>query len=113
MRHQEDVVRKLVRVSAIRYETSSPAVKDSAAGVAGDLQFFIPLGGLVDVAKEKTRILAEIAQTEKAAMSIEGRLSSESFVQKAPPEVIDKERQRAAELKVKIDDLKRTISCLI
>ncbi len=113
VQQQEDVVRKLVRISSVRYETSAQAVKDSAAGVAGELQFFIPLGGLVDVAKEKARIMAEITQTEKAAASIEGRLSSEAFVQKAPPDVIAKERQRVSELKVKIDDLKRTISCLI
>ena len=50
---------------------------------------------------------------EKSASAIEGRLSNAGFVQKAPPDVIEKERQRMREQKAKAAELKKALECLI
>ncbi len=109
----QEVLERLVRISSLQYVSKAEGLKNSATGVAGDVQFFIPLGDLIDVAKEKARINVEVAQMEKSAAAIEGRLSNEGFVQKAPPDVIEKERQRMAEQKARAAELKKALSCLI
>jgi valyl-tRNA synthetase len=107
------MIQRLVRISAIKYGSSTENIKNAATGVVGDIKFFIPLGALIDLAKEKARISAEVAQMEKASSAIEGRLSNEGFVQKAPPEVIEKERARMLELKTNASALKKALECLV
>ena len=113
LRTNEAMIKRLVRMSGIRYATSAEGITNSAAGVAGDIKFFIPLGDLIDVAKEKARITAEVAQMEKAAHAIAGRLANEGFVSKAPPEVIEKERQRMTELTSRALEFNKALACLI
>ena len=109
----EAVLGRMLKISSVLYEKSAEGLKNSATGVAGDVKFFIPLGDLIDLAKEKARIAAEVAQMEKSAAAIEGRLSNEGFVQKAPPDVIEKERQRMNEQKAKAAELKTALECLV
>jgi valyl-tRNA synthetase len=109
----EAVLQRLLKISSVRYEKSAEGLKNSATGVTGDVKFFIPLGALIDVAKEKTRIAGEVSQMEKSAAAIEGRLSNEGFVQKAPVDVIEKERQRMGEQKARALELKKALECLI
>ncbi|MEI8011062.1 MAG: valine--tRNA ligase [Candidatus Omnitrophota bacterium] len=113
LRLHETMIKRLVRMSKIRYEAVADGIRNSAAGVAGDVKFFIPLGDLIDIPKEKSRIMAEVAQMEKAAGAIAGRLSNEGFVSKAPAEVIEKERQRMMELKARAVDFSKALACLI
>jgi valyl-tRNA synthetase len=109
----EAILQRWLKVSSIRYAASAEGLKNSVTGVTGDVKFFIPLGDLIDLAKEKARISGEVAQMEKSAAAIEGRLSNEGFVQKAPPDVIEKERQRMSEQKAKALELKKALECLI
>jgi valyl-tRNA synthetase len=109
----EAVLQRLLKISRVRYEDAVEDLKNSATGVTGDVKFFIPLGDLIDVVKEKNRIAAEVAQMEKSAAAIEGRLANEGFVQKAPPDVIEKERQRMGEQKARAAELKKALQCLI
>ncbi len=109
----EAVLGRLARVSAIRYAASAQGLKNSATGITGDIKMFIPLGALVDVAKEKARITEEIGKMRKAADAIEGRLNNEGFTSKAPADVIDKERQRMDELKIRAAEFAKTLECLI
>ncbi len=109
----EAMIQRLVKIAAIKYESSAEGIKNSATGVIGEIKFFIPLGTLIDVAKEKARISAEIAQMEKSASAIEGRLANEGFVQKAPTDVIEKERMRMQELKTSATALKKALECLV
>ncbi len=113
LRLNEAVVQRLVRIAGFRYEGSANGLKNCATGVAGEVAFFIPLGELIDIAREKARIAAEVAQMEKAAGAIAGRLANEGFVSKAPPEVIEKERQRMTELKARADEFNKALACLI
>ncbi|MFH0754171.1 MAG: valine--tRNA ligase [Candidatus Omnitrophota bacterium] len=113
LKASEGMISRLVKISAIQYADSSDGIKNSASGVVGEIKYFIPLGSLIDVAKEKARISAEIAQMEKAAGAIEGRLSNEGFVSKAPADVIEKERLRMQELKANAAALVKALGCLV
>jgi valyl-tRNA synthetase len=107
------VVRKLTRLGAVRFEAASVMTRNSATGIAGSVKVYIPLGDLIDIEKEKIRIAKEVQDQLKAAKAIEGRLLSESFVAKAPAEVIEKERQRLAELTARSGELTRALECLV
>jgi len=61
-------------------------------------EVFIPVGNLVDLGAERTRLRGEADEKLAAAQREADRLANESFTTRAAPEVVEKARQRAAEL---------------
>lgn len=62
------------------------------------MEVYVDLSQFIDVAAEITRNEKLLVNLIKQIQGKEGRLSNEAFVGKAPPEVIDKERQALNEL---------------
>ena len=77
----------------------------SATAVAGDLEIFIPLAGLVDVGKETQRLEKELAVVEAEAGRVEGKLANEGFRAKAPAGIIQKEEDKLAGLSARREKL--------
>ncbi|MBU5434220.1 valine--tRNA ligase [Pseudoflavonifractor sp. MSJ-37] len=68
-------------------------------------QISIPLGELVDLEKEKARVQKELDKNKKLLTGLQGKLSNPGFVSKAPANVVEAERERAAKLTALIDKL--------
>jgi valyl-tRNA synthetase len=83
----------------------APKPKQCAAAVASGFEIFVPLAGLVDLAEEEKRLCKEIDKLGADLAKVEGKLGNPSFVDKAPEEVVAKERGRAAELSESIAKL--------
>ena len=66
--------------------------------VSGSLQVLISLEGLVDVAAERLRLEREIAELEAIRGKATTKLANPQFVEKAPADIVAKERDRVAEL---------------
>jgi valyl-tRNA synthetase len=73
----------------------------SAAAVGAGFEVRVGLAGAVDVAAETARISKDIEKVEQDLAGIERKLANPSFVAKAPPEVVEKDRARADELREK------------
>jgi valyl-tRNA synthetase len=102
----------LGRIESVSFVTSETAIKDAASGVIGNIKYFIPLQGVIDLEKEKKRILEQIIQLEKSVLGITQRLTNEDFVKKAPPEVIQKDQERLSVMQKEIQDLRAVIASL-
>jgi valyl-tRNA synthetase len=73
----------------------------SAFAVGTGFEVRVGLAGAIDVEAELGRIAKEIAKVEQDLAGIERKLANPSFVQKAPPEVVEKDRARQGELQEK------------
>jgi len=62
--------------------------------VAG-VEIYLPLADLVDLEAERARLQNELAEAEKQIERLRGLLAS-PFAEKAPPAVVEKERQKLA-----------------
>ena len=60
-----------------------------------DAKLYIPMGQLVDIAKEQERIGKELEKARKNLASLNGKLSNENFVSRAPEAVVNAEREKA------------------
>ncbi|WP_345879419.1 valine--tRNA ligase [Shewanella algae] len=78
----------------------------STTQLVGEMELLIPMAGLIDVAAEMARIDKQLDKLSGEVARIEGKLSNEGFVAKAPAAVIDKERSKMADLKRDMDKLK-------
>jgi valyl-tRNA synthetase len=79
--------------------------------VVGPAEIYLPLADLIDPAEERTRLQADLAEVQGQIERLEKLLNS-PFAQKAPPEVVGKERERlagfqetAAKIKTQLDEL--------
>ena len=71
--------------------------KGSALGVVGDSEIYVALAGIVDVAAERQRLQKEIKRTSDTIGFTRGKLGRADFVERAPAEIVDKEREKLAE----------------
>ena len=103
-------IREFARIGALAVrrdaECAGEDKPEASITLAGpDFDAIIVLGDLVDFAAEKGRIEKAIAKAEKELAGVERTLSNEGFVAKAAPEVIEKKRERAAELAETVERL--------
>ena len=69
----------------------------SAHALAGDAEIFVHLAGVVDLGAERSRLVREIEKAQKEIAFLEGKLARADFVERAPAEVVERERGRLAE----------------
>jgi valyl-tRNA synthetase len=99
------------RIKNFEIRANAGQVKDAATGVVGPVKFYIPLTGIIDIGKEKQRIVDQIGNQEKSVAAIVARLNSE-FAKKAPPEVVAKDQERLNALTLEIQELRKVITSL-
>ena len=73
--------------------------------VAGSTQVFLPLAALVDINKEIMRLNKELGEAITEVERLKGKLANESFLAKAPSEVVEKERGKLADVESRRDKL--------
>ena len=61
------------------------------------MEVLVPMAGLIDKGAELARLDKEIQRLQGEVQRVGGKLSNASFVDKAPPEVIAKERAKLTE----------------
>lgn len=94
----ESKIKGLARVGQLTCGLQLPKPEDAAIQVVGEIQVYVPLKGLVDVAEEEKRLLKEIAKLVKEIELFSKKLENPSFVDRAPAEIVEKERAKLAEV---------------
>ena len=77
-----------------------------------DAKLYIPMGQLVDVAKELDRISKELEKNRKFLSSLEAKLSNEKFVSRAPEAVVNAEKEKAQKTRDLIASLEQSEAAL-
>ncbi|HEX9574028.1 MAG TPA: valine--tRNA ligase, partial [Myxococcales bacterium] len=85
----------------------APRPRKAAVHVEPEVEVHLPLAGLIDFAAEKARVEKELQKLEGELAGIAKRLDNPGFLERAPAEVVEKDRARAAELEEKRDKLTR------
>ena len=101
MKHNESSIISLARLSDLAIGRDLEKPEDASIQVAGDVQIFIPLKGLVDVEAEEQRLLKEIAKIVKDLEVFSKKLENPSFVDRAPAEIVAKEKEKLVEVTAK------------
>ncbi len=68
--------------------------EQAVTAMTGGLEIFMPLKGLIDIDKEIARLRKELAALEKELIRVNGKLSNKGFLDKAPADVIEKEKAK-------------------
>ena len=109
------VLSSLAKLDSITVLVDGEETPACATKLVGKSELMIPMAGLIDKDAELARLDKEVAKTHGEIKRIEGKLSNEGFVAKAPEIVIAKEREKLEgyhETLVKLEAQKQTIAAL-
>lgn len=88
---------KLAGIEKVTFVESKDEITEKiTAVVTHDAEVLIPLGDLIDFAKERERIEKEIAQADAEINKANGLLGNVGFTSKAPQKLIDNEKEKLA-----------------
>ena len=80
--------------------------------ITDDAEIYIPMGDLVDFEAERKRLEKELAQAQDKLDFISKKLNNPGFVNKAPEKVVAQNREDAAKLQEKIENIKNSLETL-
>jgi len=103
----EPSIRTLLRLTAPE-ASFAPSAALAAEGVTVELD----LAGTVDLDAERRRLEKDLAAARKEAQQMSAKLGNANFTEKAPPDVIDKSRQRLAAAEADITRLETRLTAL-
>ena len=103
----KDHFANLANCTSIERIGDRDAVSDDVISVVVEkAELFLPMKDLVDYDKEAQRLKKDMEKTESEIERAEKKLANESFVSKAKPEVVEKEREKLAMYKENLKNLK-------
>jgi|TARA_Y100000310_G_scaffold316658_1_gene368635 valyl-tRNA synthetase len=108
----EAIIRDLAKIDQLTIGTDVDRPLHSATVIIGRLELFIPLEGLIDVEKEKQRLSQEMERLSGIVENVKSKLKNSSFVNKAPEEIVQKERQKLEDIQTNLSKLKENLSML-
>ncbi|MCX6121035.1 MAG: valine--tRNA ligase [Ignavibacteriales bacterium] len=86
--------------------------KASASAVVDGTEIYVPLVGIIDLDAERKRLEKEIARLQGLIDSIGKKLTNASFVERAPKDVVEKEREKQKNMTMNMEKLKVSLEQL-
>jgi valyl-tRNA synthetase len=86
--------------------------KASATAVVDGTEIYVPLVGIIDLVAERKRLEKEIARLQGLIDGIGKKLANASFVDRAPKDVVEKEREKQRTMTMNIEKLRENVSQL-
>jgi valyl-tRNA synthetase len=109
----EGFLQRLAYADAVTLLNAEPENLDGMVTIpTSDAKLYIPMGQLVDVAKEVERITKELEKNQKFLSSLEAKLSNEKFVARAPEAVVNAEKEKAAKTRDLIAQLQQSLEAM-
>src|SRR6266478_5328507 len=96
----------------VTVEPGAARPSQSAHAVTGDADVSVHLDGVVDVGAERARLQKEIDKARKETSFLEGKLGRPDFVERAPAEVVARDRERLAEQGQILEKLTASLAAL-
>ncbi len=109
---QSNYIKSLVKIENLIIDSQIQKPKASASAVVKGCDIFVPLEGLIDINVERHRIQKEIARLTSSLESVKKKLSNESFVAKAPADVIEREKNKLNDWQKALEKLQSILADL-
>ncbi|MFE0753701.1 valine--tRNA ligase [Inquilinus sp. NPDC058860] len=103
------LIRRLARLASIEASEAVPE-KGAAQAVIDEATLVLPLAGIIDLDKERARLTKEIEKNAAEVEKIDRKLGNAQFLEKAPDEVVEEQRERRAEAQAAIERLREALA---
>ena len=102
----------LASIADLSITPGGPKPAGSASAILAGLEIYVPLRGLIDIDRETARLHKALAEAGDELARSQARLANPNFVERAPTEVVAKERERVAVLADSVARLEQRLQLL-
>jgi len=103
---------KLAKLEQIALLSENEQAPPAAIAMVGKMELLVPLQGLIDIDAELARLAREADKLDKELARIDTKLNNPKFVEKAPAEVVAKEREKRCDTQHTLNKLAAQVSQL-
>jgi len=90
----ETLLRKLAKLESIHFLQADEDAPVSATQLVQEMEVLVPIGDLIDKDVETARLIKELGKLGAEQQRLQKKLSNAKFVDRAPPDVVEKEREK-------------------
>jgi valyl-tRNA synthetase len=108
-RSLEPFIRQLASVGSLTVGPDAAKPPQSGAIHHADFEAYVSLVGLIDPAKEAEKMQKQLAEKKKHLAATQAKLGNASFVERAPAEVVQQQRELVAELEQQIQAIEANL----
>src|SRR5690606_7974954 len=101
---------RLAGLESLQVLEPGATAPQSATALVGELTLLVPMAGLIDAAAEAERLGKRLAKAREDLAKTQRKLANQNFVRNAPAEVVNTERERAAELERTVANLESQLT---
>ena len=112
LENHRELLKSLARIGEMTLGESIEKPGQSATAVVGGMEMYILLEGLVDLNQEKSRMGKRIGEINRLITGINGKLSNENFINRAPEHVVAKERTNLDRLTEELEKVTANLEML-
>ncbi|HZK19068.1 MAG TPA: valine--tRNA ligase [Clostridia bacterium] len=105
-------IEDLASVESKIYTKLEKRPEQAAHAVTGDVELFVSLKGLIDFDQELSRLNKRLIGIEKDLDLVRKKMNNPNFLEKAPREIVEKEKGKEIELNTKYEALSKRIKTL-
>lgn len=109
LKENEKEITNLAKAKKLVVDKKITKPAHSTSSLIEDVEIFIPLAGVIDMDKEKKRLKVNREKLRKEIVMLEKKLSNPYFLEKAPPQIVKKEKKRSKTLSQKSERLKKRL----
>ncbi len=105
LRRNEPALLGLAALEGIETVPQGTAVPESATALVGDMKVLVPLGAVIDKNAELERLQKKIDKLQNDLTRSRSKLDNPRFVERAPVDVVAKERERITAMQTALEEL--------
>jgi len=106
----EPSIKHMARISSISLTETQP--QETLSFFLPELEVYVKVGELIDVKKEIERLRKRLNKLQKEIEELEKKLSNKNFLERAPKEVVEKNKEELREVRELHSKVEKTLSQL-
>ena len=109
---QREHIERMGKLEKLEITDKKVKPENSVSEILPEMEVYVSLEGLIDIAKERERLTKEKEQAENFLKAIEAKLSNKQFIDRAKPEIVAAEQEKRDTLKQKLTKLSDRLASL-
>jgi len=106
----QSLIVPLAKLSEVQFLDANDPIPASSTQLIGKLEVHVPMAGLIDVEAEVARLEKQVKKLEGDIKGLSGKLNNPGFTDKAPADVVERERGRLSEAEAQLAKITVTIT---
>ena len=109
---QAEIIKTLARLEELEVLAKPKKLTKSLSAIVSSEQIYLPVSGMIDIAKEVPRLEQEAKRLAEFITHLEQKLKNQNFVSRAPAAIVEAEKEKLNTSKENLEKIKQQLKTL-